>query len=785
MKRIKLKVKFITGFFGVAAIIAIVAGVGYINMQIIKEGSETIYIRSLPPIRQLGAVEAAVYKLRGDVIKAALIPALRDTVEADAQASIDTVDQNIVNYRAVDISPLEKETLDKFDPLWKSYQLVIRNALDKIAANDIEGATEVLSDPQAVTVRDEMDQILVNLIRLNQSNADDLNNRNRSVFENTTWVLILVTAFGVLMAISLGWFLAVTVINPLDKLTKASQQIARSDLEALSVKFDALAKGDLTRSFYISTQPVAIEAQDEIGELASAFNEMINHLRETGQSFGLMVVNLRNLITSLSDDAGRLNAASQQLVESASQAEQTTNQISNTMQQVALGIGQQSESLNKTVASVEQMSRAINGVANGAEEQSQAVSRAAVITTRITSAIRQVSENARTGANGATQAAEIARAGAQTVEETISGMQAIKEKVNISAQKVHEMGEHSNQIGAIVETIDDIASQTNLLALNAAIEAARAGEHGKGFAVVADEVRKLAERSSHATKEIEKLIQGIQTTVTESVTAMNEGAREVERGVEHAGQSDKALSNILKAVEMVNSQVDEIAAAAGEIEKSSGELVDAMDSVSAVVEQNTASTEEMAAGSMEVSQSIESIAAVSEENSAAVEQISAGATEMSDQVKEVSAAALSMTQMAKSLQSLVSQFNVDGEQDIVKNIERGKKDTLECLQSLEDLMAGNKHIDFNEESIPSHTDCHFGLWYYSTGQIVLKDMAEFVAYEDLHIRFHQLVREVAKTYQQGGSKEKQALEKMPQVRELSAQMHSLLDRIQQKWINRK
>ncbi|MCE1254288.1 MAG: methyl-accepting chemotaxis protein, partial [Anaerolineae bacterium] len=190
------------------------------------------------------------------------------------------------------------------------------------------------------------------------------------------------------------------------------------------------------------------------------------------------------------------------------------------------------------------------------------------------------------------------------------------------------------------------------------IEAARAGEQGKGFSVVAEEVRKLAERSSTATKEIAGLISNIQQTLTEAVDAMNESSLEVENGVFHANEAGSALTTIIKAVETVYEQAQETAALSETTLAAANQMVSSVESVSAVVEENTAATQEMTTRASELSDAIDSIASVSEENNAAVEEVSASAEEMSNDIEEVALAAQKLAGMADKLQSLVMKFKL-------------------------------------------------------------------------------------------------------------------------------
>jgi methyl-accepting chemotaxis protein len=479
-----------------------------------------------------------------------------------------------------------------------------------------------------------------------------------SVNQNILYTIIIMI-LGLLILAVIIFFVSRSISKPIKDLATIADRLAMGDTQIMVNNRRKDEIGGLARSFQniVNAEVAMTEAARQIagGDLTAEFKAR-SDVDYLGAAFIDMIGQLQQLVSQVANNANSLNSASNQLANSAEQSRQASSQIASTIQQITRGITQQSDSITNTANSIEQMSRAIDGVAKGAQEQANAVSNASDLTNQLLNVIHEVSTSAETQAGQSRDSVEITRSSSKTIEESIQGMQKIQSKVNLTSEKVQEMGERSDQIGSIVETIGDIASQTNLLALNAAIEAARAGEHGKGFAVVADEVRKLAEKSAGATNEITELVKGIQVTVAEAVEAMKESAGEVQNGVALGNQSGQALSGLLESALGGQASGEKIAAAARSMSELADRLVNAMDSVSAVVEENTAATEEMAAGANEVSVAVESIASASEENSAATEEVSASAEEMNAQVEEVTASADSLAKMAGVLQDLVSRF---------------------------------------------------------------------------------------------------------------------------------
>ena len=672
LNNLKTSVKLIGSFLIIAIMTAAVGVIGIIYIRQIDAADTRLYKNNTVPISQLADLSVSFQRTRVNLRDMLLTP---DTTEGQKYI-------NTINELAGEIDTISAEyekliLTDEMRKLFSDYQAAYEEFVgyrDRIvdlytAGKSDEALVLMRGDAFASAKAVEASIDAMEVMKVTQ--AGETADGNTAAADQATTIMIVVAVVAVVLAMGFGLVIANSIANPLAIVTRMS---------------NLLSVGDLVRDVSDAEKDKVRLRKDEIGAIGKAFDALINYMQgmgaaatsiagndltvmvkpnsekdELGNAFAKMIAGLRDAVGQVASSANAVSAAAAQLASASEQSGDATRQIATTIQQVAQGITQQTTGVTKTSASVEQMNRAIEGVAKGAQEQASAISKASQVTSRISTAIEQVASNAQSVTRDSAEAASYSRNGAKTVQETIAGMEAIRTKVGLSATKVEEMGVRSEEIGAIVETIEDIASQTNLLALNAAIEAARAGEQGKGFAVVADEVRKLAERSSLATKEIAALIKGIQKTVNEAVGAMKDSASEVEAGVLRANSAGEVLKNILVAAESVYKQAEDAGGAAAKVSAAATELVEAVDAVSAVIEENTAATEEMAANSSELTQSIENIASVSEENSASVEEVSASTEEVSAQVEEVSASATSMMDMARQLAQIVARFKLGAE----------------------------------------------------------------------------------------------------------------------------
>ncbi len=314
-----------------------------------------------------------------------------------------------------------------------------------------------------------------------------------------------------------------------------------------------VAQGDLTRR-------INIVADDEIGGMAKQFNAF----------------------------ADKLHSTISQVAESSNEVLSAANTLDTATTYMATG--------------VEEAAMQINSVASASEEMSKTTS--------------EIAHNCVVAVKSSEQASSSANTGQAVIDETIRVMNRINDRVKDSAEVIKNLGVRSDQIGEIVGLINDIADQTNLLALNAAIEAARAGEQGRGFAVVADEVRKLAERTSDATKEISETIQAMQTETKKAVSSMEEGVTEVATGTTEAAKSGTALEEILLQINKVTSEINQIAVAS---------------------EEETSATDEIAAN---------------------IQQISIAMQETAARIQDNAKASSQLADLSKKLQGMVGQFRL-------------------------------------------------------------------------------------------------------------------------------
>jgi methyl-accepting chemotaxis protein len=425
-----------------------------------------------------------------------------------------------------------------------------------------------------------------------------------------------------LLAIAIGavvaYLTAKSITQPLTHLITVAREIGDS--------------GDLD-------QNIDIHRSDEIGALATTFNNLVAYLKEMagvsmavaegdltvevvprskrdtlGNAFLRMSHGLQEIVRTTRDSAGQVSAGSNQVAGAADESAKVSVQASSAIEEVT--------------STMHEMSINVQNVVKNTQVQASSVAETSASIDQMVTSIQRVADTAKVLLDIANRSREEVVVGIQTMEKTTDGLNRTNKAIQSSAEIINVLGHRADDIGRIIEVIDDLAEQTNLLALNAAIEAARAGEHGLGFAVVADEVRKLAEKSTQSTKEIAELIQSIQREARQAVENMDRSTRIVEEGLSLGNDLGTALHKISNVVTEVYKFSQEIGAATNEQSVGSAQIAKATGRLTEITQEINSAVEEQASGAQAVVRAMDKMRELVQQSASSSTELSAAAEQM-------------------------------------------------------------------------------------------------------------------------------------------------------------
>jgi methyl-accepting chemotaxis protein len=448
---------------------------------------------------------------------------------------------------------------------------------------------------------------------------DDSNASARTATKASAIITIVGTLLTVVFGVFIAYYTAKSITQPLYHLIEVARRIGDS--------------GDLDQS-------IDVHREDEVGLLAENFNKMIVHLKEMASVSAAIAegqlavaVQPRSNQDTMAKAFARMTQGLRDLVrkvrDSASQVASGAGQMAGASDESAKVSVQAASAIDEVTSTMHEMSINVQNVVKNTQLQASSVAETSASIDQMVTSIQRVADTAKLLVDISHRSREEARVGMETMDKATNGLNRASQAIQSSAEIIDVLGRRADSIGKIIEVIDDLAEQTNLLALNAAIEAARAGEHGLGFAVVAEEVRKLAEKSTQSTKEISELIQGIQKEAREAVENMEKSTSMVQDGLVLNKDLSLALDKISDVVSEVYKYSQEIGAATMEQSSGSSQIAKATNRLTEITQEINSSVEEQASGAQAVVRAMERMRELVQQSTSSSTELAAAAEQMS------------------------------------------------------------------------------------------------------------------------------------------------------------
>jgi len=558
MKQMKMGARLAASFLILAAAIIGLAAYTYYAVQVTDSYVNNLYETDLIPVHALGKANSEMHELGIWLYDYALDPTQRIRLAADMEANFARIDDDLAIYAAGALDVEQTQLFREVERGWRMYRTALEQALLQLASsNGVAEAALVLERSGLKEHEVALDNAIAAMLDNAMQHAMATQEASDKQLGWTITLLVVVAIVAVFLAIGLGLLTAWRITSNLGKVTRSATLMAAGDL----------------------SQRVEVHTGDEIEELANAFNTMADNLQARVEAEENNSASLQHAVATYSIFAdrvasgdltaridGRFEGELAQLAEQLNELVIHLAELSLDLRTGTQGIGAAATEILATVsehtASANQQSAAINEVtATVSEAQASA---------------QQVVAKAGDVAQLAQDTVRVGQDGAESVDAILKEMQNIRGQVENIAQNIFSLSEQTQQIGDIISSVSDIADQSNILAINAAIEAAKAGEQGKGFAVVAGEVRNLAEQSKQATAKVRTILVDIQKATNTAVLVTEQGTRGVEAGVTLTQRAGAVINQLAGAIYNASQAAQQISAASRQQNLAMDQIAQAM-----------------------------------------------------------------------------------------------------------------------------------------------------------------------------------------------------------------